>query len=491
MGKKSNKKSKAASKQPAGAAETQPETNVAEAAPAVDAPVAAAAESVAPEVTEPADATATPSDVPGGFPVTPSNEAADLEDKVISVNPLPAAAGTGNPISLAPGEKIPESITAQNINEHVKLDKESYEKSDALPTAPALSTEVPPVSGTMIPESSLPMGEKTDVTNVTLNSAGAGSTTAALAGQVPLESKVPEVVKESQEKAGVAPEASANPEEVQEKAKVEEEIKDKVPEAPATSVGTSGVGTEKKENTGTVIGAAAAAGGAAVAAAVAAVHKFSGDAAPAANDAKTATAETVDQKLPDTVKDKLPESAQNALATDKQDAPLEKVSPEVPKEVKESIAEAGKAPEAAASTSAVEEKKEVETELLREVNKAPAVDETSNVPATKAPVTDAAAATTETKATDAAPVLPVLPVTEAPATTAAADTSANGATAAETKASDKAAPAAPAAAANGHGNGVEANGNGTEAKPAEGSATHDKKKSRLSVMFSKLKAKLK
>lgn len=463
MGKKNNKKNKAANKPAAAAApaEAQPDTTVAEAAPATDAPVAAAVESAAPEVNESAEATATPSDVPGGFPVTPSNEAADLEDKTVSVNPLPATAGTGNPIKLAPGEKIPDSITSQNVNEHVKLDKESYEKSDALPTAPALSTEVPPVSGTMIPESSLPMGDKTDVTNPTINSVGAGSTTAALAGQVPLESKVPEVVKESQEKASVAPEASAVPEEVKEKAEVEKEIKDKVPEAPATSVGTAGVGTEKKENTGTVLGAAAATGGAAVAAAVAAVTKFSEDATPAVNDAKNATAETVNKNLPETVKDKLPESAKTALATDKQASPLEKVSPEVPKEVKESIAEAKKSPEAAASTSAVEEKKEVESELLSEVKKAPAVDEPAKA---------------ETKATEAAPVAATTTETTEPSTTTPA---ANGATGAETKASE---PATSTAAAN---------GNGTETKPAEGGAAHEKKKSRLSVMFSKLKSKLK
>lgn len=467
MGKKNNKKSKAGSKAPAAA-------GAAEAAPVVDTPVAAV-ESVAPDVSEPADATATPSDVPGGFPVTPSNEVADLEDKTVSINPLPATAGIGNPITLAPGEKIPESITAQNVNEHVKLDKESYEKSDALPTAPALSTEVPPVSGTMIPESSLPMGDKTDVTNATINSVGAGSTTAALAGQVPLEPKVPEVVKESQVKAGAAPEASALTEEVKEKAQVEQEIKDKVPEAPATSVGTAGVGTEKKENTGTILGAAAATGGAAVAAAVAATTKFSKDATPAVNDAKNATAETANKNLPDSVKDKLPESAKAAIATDNKDTSFQKISPEVPKEVKESIVEANKNPEAAVNTSAVVEKKEVESELLKEVKKAPAVDDAAKTAA----VTTPAVATTETKTTAA---LPAAVTTEASTTSAAAAANGNGAHAANGASGAETKVAEPTTAAN--GNGAESS------KPAEGVA-HDKKKGRLSVIFSKLKAKLK
>ncbi|KAG8406890.1 Cruciform DNA binding protein, variant 2 [Metarhizium acridum] len=498
MAKKNNKKKAApANKQPAAAAaapasEPKPETNVAEAAPATDTPFAA-------------EATATPSDVPGGFPVTPSNEAADLDDKTLSINPLPATApGTSNPIKLAPGEKIPESIAAQNINEHVKLDKGSYERSDALPGGPPfITTEVPPTSGTIIPESSLPMGDQTDVTNATVNSVGPGATTVALAGQVPLEPKVPEVVKESQEKAGAAPEASAVAEEVKDKAKVEEEIKEKVPEAPATSVGTSGIGTEKKENTGTILGAAAATGGAAVAAAVAAVNKFSEDATPAVNDAKKATVDTINKNLPDTVKDKLPESAQAALASDKKDSPLEKISPAVPKEVKESIAEAGKSPEAAVSTSAVEEKKEVESELLKEVRKAPAVDEAKKAPALdeakkapaldeakkapaldeakKAPALDDAVKPAETKAPETKPTVatPAAASTQASTTVAAA----NGATGAETKASEP--PAATSAT-------PATNGNGTESKPAaEGGAAHDKKKSRLSVMFSKLKAKLK
>ncbi|GAB0143179.1 hypothetical protein EsHS_00003705 [Epichloe bromicola] len=524
MGKKNNKKGKVATK-PAGA----------EATPAEPAAVAAAAP--APEIAGASEAMATPSDVPGGFPSTPSNEGADWENKTVSINPLPATAGFGNPITLAPGEKIPESMTSQNVNEHVKLDKASYEKSDALPTAPVLSTEAPSVSGVMIPESSLFMGEQTDVTNATINSVGADSTTAALAGQVPLESKVPDVtnatinsvgadsttaalagqvplepkvpdvVKESQEKASVAPKASTMPEEVKDKAKVEEEIKNTVPEAPATSVGTAGVGTEKKENTGTVLGAAAATGGAAVTAAVAAVTKFSTDAAPAVNDAKNATAEIVSKNLPDSVKNSLPVSAQNALATEKKDSPTENVSPSVPREVKESIAEAGKSPEAAVSTSAVQDKRAVESELLKEVKEAPAVSDVAksspaadtkvaeSTPVVTKPVetkpvavkavdekpvdvkpaeTHSAAATTTTAAAAATTT------TEIPSTTATTTTTPTVADGTETKTMEPFSTTTAAAA----------NGNGSEAKPS-GSTMGDKKKNRLSVMLGKLKAKLK
>lgn len=71
------------------------------------------------------------SDMPGVFPETP---AAELNgEQTFSVNPLPATAGAVNPIQLAPGEKIPEEVTAQTTTSNVKLDPESYEKSDTLP----------------------------------------------------------------------------------------------------------------------------------------------------------------------------------------------------------------------------------------------------------------------------------------------------------------------------------------------------------------------
>ncbi|PTB69963.1 carbohydrate-binding module family 48 protein [Trichoderma citrinoviride] len=333
---------------------------------------------------------ATPSDVPGGFPVTPSTEL----DKPVGVNPLPAAAGAVNPFKLEPGEKVPD-VGIESTNDHVKLDKESYEKSDALPGVDV--ADLPPVTSNLIPESSLPV---TAAGDVNINTVGSGATSLGLAAQVPLEAKipdatkVPEVVKESQEKAHVEPEAAAVPEEVADKAKVEEELKEKVPEAPATSEGTAGVGTEKSESDvdpAAAIAAAAATTGAAVLAAVTAAkdnivetaapvaNDAAAAASAAANDAVAAAAEVARQNLPDSVKEKLPEPVQEVLAqqeTAVKEETREEVSPEVPAEVKESITEAGKSPEAAANTVAVEEKKEVEAELLKEVKPVPPVDET-------------------------------------------------------------------------------------------------------------------
>ncbi|CCT68761.1 uncharacterized protein FFB20_09457 [Fusarium fujikuroi] len=304
----------------------------------------------------------TPSDIPGGFPATPANEL----DKAIGINPLPASEGAGNPIKLEPGEKIPESITAQSTDKYVKLDKESYEKSDALP---GIETELPPVSSNTIPESSLPIIGAQDVL---INSAAPTATTAGLAAEVPLESNsafVPEVVRESQEKAGAVTEASTDPTEVKEKTLVEEELKETVPEAPATSVGTAGVGTEKSENTpdASLAALAATAGGAVIAAGLAAKETVEEKAGPALNSAADAITDTANKNLPDSVKEQLPVAAQETLAAKNEEQIRQEVSPEVPAEVKESLVEAGKSPEAAANTAAIEDKKEVENELLKEV----------------------------------------------------------------------------------------------------------------------------
>ncbi|KAG5812493.1 hypothetical protein H9Q74_005467 [Fusarium xylarioides] len=304
----------------------------------------------------------TPSDIPGGFPATPANEL----DKAIGINPLPASEGAGNPIKLEPGEKFPESITAQSTDKYVKLDKESYEKSDALP---GIETELPPVSSNTIPESSLPIIGAQDVL---INSAAPTATTAGLAADVPLESNgafVPEVVRESQEKAGAVTEASTDPTEVKEKTMVEEELKGTVPEAPATSVGTAGVGTEKSENTSdtSLAALAATAGGAVIAAGLAAKETVEEKTDPALNSAADVITDTANKNLPDSVKEQLPVAAQETLTAKNEEQIRQEVSPEVPAEVKESLVEAGKSPEAAANTAAVEDKKEVENELLKEV----------------------------------------------------------------------------------------------------------------------------
>ncbi|KAJ6005028.1 hypothetical protein N7540_012827 [Penicillium herquei] len=208
--------------------------------------------------------------LPGAFPDTPGQES----DKILSINPIPASGGIGNPIKLNPGEKVPDpnTIHGNTVESTVKLDQASYEKGDSVPlgsagtqsdTAGPSAFSLPPVSKTTIPESSLPMGgpaQRAATTTEEQNHAGGpaqqaamtdhdytiqsvapGSTTAALAAQVPLEKdianqtngtapvdEVPAVVKDSIAEAHYDPEATANKEAVEEKKVVEQELQKKV-----------------------------------------------------------------------------------------------------------------------------------------------------------------------------------------------------------------------------------------------------------------------
>lgn len=247
-------------------------------------------------------------------------------EQTYGVAPLPATTGTGNPINLQPGEKVPDpsSFTSNTINSNVTLDKDSYEKGGATPQAGNQNHassdmfSLPPVSKNMIPESSLPMGgagttEKD--TGPMIQSAGAGTTTAALAGEVPLEPRgVPEVVSESQQEAGVGPEGAGNEEAVKEKSAMEKELESKVPQEPATSTSTSGVAD------GTT-------------------HASKG----------------------------LPSSVQESIDQMNKGSSGSAIAPTVPDVVQESIAESHQSPEAAGDQTVVGEKSAVEKELLKKI----------------------------------------------------------------------------------------------------------------------------
>ncbi|EED23914.1 conserved hypothetical protein [Talaromyces stipitatus ATCC 10500] len=204
------------------------------------------------------------SSVPGGFPETPATEAANE----LSVNPIPATNGIGNPVKLTPGEPVPDpsTLSGNTVESTVRTDKEGYEADASNPVflnkeeqAKADPLSVPPVStGGLIPESSLPMNppETAETPGVTIQSVHPTSTTAALAAEVPLESQknaevasdVPKVVKESLTKAHEAPEAAANAEAVEEKAEVEKELQNKVGLADAPAVPASDVPEVVKES---------------------------------------------------------------------------------------------------------------------------------------------------------------------------------------------------------------------------------------------------
>lgn len=191
--------------------------------------------------------------LPGTFPETPA-----IEPETVSVQPIPATSGIGNPIDIPAGESVPPAgdITANTIDSTVTTSKEDYEHAgeSALPLAGAAAgagvgaAAVASLSAleqkeNLIPESSLPIGVQPSATadiGPTISSVGPTSTTAALAAGVPLEEKrevvvvddsVPEAVKE----------AAASEETAKGKSAVEKEPLETVPPAPApTSTAVDG-----------------------------------------------------------------------------------------------------------------------------------------------------------------------------------------------------------------------------------------------------------
>jgi len=132
---------------------------------------------------------------------------------------LPAFDSASNPTNIAPGRALPHhsEFTSNTITSNVTHDRESYERSDAYPT-----------STTAIPETGI-FGVPPLSVNNNIQSAGASTSTAELAGQVPREPRgVPEIVHDSQQRAHQSPEASANAEAVMEKKELERELLSKV-----------------------------------------------------------------------------------------------------------------------------------------------------------------------------------------------------------------------------------------------------------------------
>lgn len=291
-----------------------------------------------------------------------------------SVAPLPATAGTGNPIHLQPGEPVPHhsTLTGNTVDSSVKLDKESYEKSDsgapqlppvltpgseqeALGAQPVFGGLGPILGGPFIPESSLPMGEKA-VSDVgpTISSVAPQSTAAELAGQQPILPRgVPEVVSESQEQAHVSPEAAANPEAVQDKTALENELKQKVTEEPAIS----SVAPESTTN------------------------ELAGQQPVLARGVPEVVAESQEQAHvspeaaanPEAVQEK--SEFENELKQKVVEEPAVAESSGVPQVVEESQEMAHVSPEAAANPEAVQEKADFENELKQKVPEEPATTE--------------------------------------------------------------------------------------------------------------------
>ncbi|KAK7517741.1 hypothetical protein IWZ03DRAFT_346910 [Phyllosticta citriasiana] len=338
----------------------------------------------------------------------------DEGNQTFGIDPKPASDTAGNPVKLAPGEKIPSDVTAKDINSHVTLDKESYEKGDSVPPqlGPVVTPEkdrgpslfdIPGLTGTTIPESSLPMGGDVSVAQadpgVAVQSVHPESTTAALAGQVPKEPRsVPEVVSKSQEQAHAAPEASANSSAVDEKKQVEQELHEKVPEKPAAAENET-TGEAAGKVAGSVVGGLAAAGAVAGGAAYVAGNKAAETLASNAA-ANGSASEGVPEPVSDSFKDAhaSPEAAANAAAvSEKKDVETELLNkvpesnatgepesefPGVPAAVSNSIEKAHESPEAVANPEAVADKREFEDEIKHKgtASLTPAAASTGEVP---------------------------------------------------------------------------------------------------------------
>ena len=195
------------------------------------------------------------------------------EPDAISAQPIPASSGIGNPVNLQPGEKVPdhEQVTGNQVDSNATASKEDYDKAGSGHMA-AVGGGVAAVGAAaaaalgfskkddekknIIPESSLPMGEGSkDMSDAgpTIQSAGAGSTTAGFAAGVPMEEKrkgmvidpadapssqaidkaVPDEVQKSIEESDQAPEAASSAEAVQEKSAMEKQLLEKVPTSEA------------------------------------------------------------------------------------------------------------------------------------------------------------------------------------------------------------------------------------------------------------------
>ncbi|KAH8820993.1 hypothetical protein F5884DRAFT_658374 [Xylogone sp. PMI_703] len=418
---------------------------------------------LAPGEAVPHHSTFTENTVQSGVHDDPELVAADKKaeaesEQTFSVSPLPAFPGAVNPVQVAPGEPIPHhsTLTSATLDSHVRTDKESYENGGAFEAAPVLPPVVTPETereknGTGVldipPVTTVITTAESD-THPTIQSAGPQTTTAQLAAAVPLESaKVPEVVKESQQAAGVDPEASANPVEVKEKKEVEAELLSEIPVAPPTSEGTIGGQQSAAIPPAPATSEGTAGEGAATSANAAPLEAEAAAAAGAAALTAAAVEPTVASPAP---------------------APT-KVREEPPEVVKESIAESGQSPEAAAYSVPILEKKAVEKELLSEVKP----EESAGAPA---PVITA-------ETTETAP---------APTSTEAA---ANGTTSTEaaTPVTDATKPTEHATGNGVTGNGTTGNGttgNGTTTGNGAASTNgSDKKKKRLSL-FGRIKAKL-
>jgi hypothetical protein len=212
--------------------------------------------------------------------------------------------------------------------------------------------------------------------------------------------EVPVEVKESIAESGQGPEATTNTAAVEQKTAVESELLKEVSPVEAfnekhESKPADNVPSEVKDSiTEAGKGAEAASSSTAVDQKTAMESELLKEVKPVESyDQQPKPAEAVPEEVKDSIAEagRAPEAASSSTAVDQKTAmesellkevkPVEsydqqpKPAEAVPEEVKDSIAEAGRAPEAASSSTAVEQKTAVESELLKEVETTKPIDE--------------------------------------------------------------------------------------------------------------------
>ncbi|KAK6513475.1 hypothetical protein TWF281_005099 [Arthrobotrys megalospora] len=444
-----------------------PESTTAALAAEVPIKTAAEPEPVAPEATKDA---ATPEDIPTPDPRSVPGFLPDTfeeKDEVVSVNPLPASETAGNPIHLEPGEPVPPSTAS--ITDNVKLDKESYEKADAsnFGVGATAAAALAAVTGALVTAAET-TGVKNLIPESVLPIASRDEDHSTATTEV-----VPPVVIESQEKAGVEPEASGNPAAVEAKKEVEEEIVAKIekaapePTAEFPSADVPEVVRESQAEAGVPLEASAS---------------------PIAVEAK----KEIEAELKSEVKPIEP------IAEEPTASPSE--TPAVPAVVTASIEKAGASAEAVENPVAVEAKAIVEEAITKGETKpepleAPKVEEAkAEEPSTVEKVAEAAEkvadkVTPEAPTTEA-PEAPKTEAPEAPKTEAPEAPKTEAPEAPKTEAPEAPKTEAPEAPK------TEAEAPKTEVKNGEASADaakdkEVKKKRRVSAFFHKIAQKLK
>ena len=127
---------------------------------------------LAPGEPVPDSSTVTDNTIDSGVHDDPELKSKDAGEQTFGVTPIPATGGIGNPIQLTPGEKVPDSstLTSNTVQSTATTDEASYARSDASPPGPsALQDHLPATAalggpGPVIPESGMAMGNTSDIT---------------------------------------------------------------------------------------------------------------------------------------------------------------------------------------------------------------------------------------------------------------------------------------------------------------------------------------